>query len=192
MGKRYSRPSSFYYGVERECRGGGNKISNVRSFIILRSGEGLTSINTDNNAIFSGKTKAQGSFPGYLLIYFLSIREKSFSQTRRRSRTRIQRSLQNNTTPGCLRNPPTKLLNKIFLSVEDIADNRHVDIIRIERVNYHLRRTKLFRRAVAFAFTYPEVSFLFVDGNCQFVHFTHDLVPFCTFKKLGTLLQQIH
>ena len=26
----------------RECRSGGNKLSNVRSFIILRSAEGLT------------------------------------------------------------------------------------------------------------------------------------------------------
>lgn len=47
-------------------------------------------------------------------------------------------------------------------------------------------------RAVACVSTYQEVPFLFVDRNCQFVHFTHDLVPFCTFKKLGTLLQQIH
>ena len=36
---------------------GGNEISNVRSFIILRSREGLTSFNIDNGAIFSNKKK---------------------------------------------------------------------------------------------------------------------------------------
>ena len=38
--------------VLRECRGGGNKLSNVRSFSILRSEEGLTSCNKDNGANF--------------------------------------------------------------------------------------------------------------------------------------------
>ena len=45
-------PASFwrgnviaYYEFKRECRSGGNKSSNVRSFIILRSEEGLTSFN---------------------------------------------------------------------------------------------------------------------------------------------------
>ena len=38
--------------VLRECRGGGNKLSNVRSFSILRSEEGLTSCNKDNSANF--------------------------------------------------------------------------------------------------------------------------------------------
>ena len=38
----------------------GNKLSNVRSFIILRAGEGLTFSNKDNSAKFSGeKKKAQ-------------------------------------------------------------------------------------------------------------------------------------
>ena len=38
----------------RECRSGGNKLSNVRRFINLRSGEGLTFFNKDNGANFSG------------------------------------------------------------------------------------------------------------------------------------------
>ena len=36
-------------------RGGENKISNVKSFIILLSGEGVTSFTKDNNANFSGE-----------------------------------------------------------------------------------------------------------------------------------------
>ena len=35
--------SSFYYGFSHECRGGENKISNVKSLIILQSGERVTS-----------------------------------------------------------------------------------------------------------------------------------------------------
>ena len=38
--------------VSRECRDGENKISNVRSFIILRSGECVISFTKDNNANF--------------------------------------------------------------------------------------------------------------------------------------------
>ena len=38
----------------RECRSGGNKLSNVRRFINLRSGEGLSSFYKDNGANFSG------------------------------------------------------------------------------------------------------------------------------------------
>ena len=48
-GNRGSRRQS------RECRGGENKISNVRSFIILRSEEHVTSFTKDNNAIFSSE-----------------------------------------------------------------------------------------------------------------------------------------
>ena len=39
--------------MQRRC--GGNNLSNVTSFIILRSGEGLTSSNKDNSANLSGK-----------------------------------------------------------------------------------------------------------------------------------------
>ena len=35
----------------------GNKLSNVRSFSILHSVQGLTSFNNDNSANFSGETK---------------------------------------------------------------------------------------------------------------------------------------
>lgn len=40
--------------------------------------------------------------------------------------------------------------------------------------------------------SYPEVSLLFIDGYCQFKHFTHDFIPLSSLKELGTLLQQIH
>ena len=53
---------------------GGNEISNVRSFIILRSREGLTSFNIDNAAIFSKEKKYNEAFRG---VYFLRIREKN-------------------------------------------------------------------------------------------------------------------
>ena len=39
----------------RECRSGGNKLSNVRSFIILRLGDGVTSFTKDNSANFSSE-----------------------------------------------------------------------------------------------------------------------------------------
>ena len=35
----------------------GNMLTNVRSFIILQSGEGLTSFNKDNSVIFSKEKK---------------------------------------------------------------------------------------------------------------------------------------
>ena len=38
-----------------ECRSGENKKSNVSSFIILQSGEALTSFNNDNSANLSGE-----------------------------------------------------------------------------------------------------------------------------------------
>ena len=38
-----------------ECLSGENKKSNVRSFIILQSGEALTSFNNDNSANLSGE-----------------------------------------------------------------------------------------------------------------------------------------
>ena len=37
----------------------GNMLTNVVSFIILQSGEGLTSFNEDNGANFSGEKKDQ-------------------------------------------------------------------------------------------------------------------------------------
>ena len=37
------------------CRSGGNKLSNVRRFSILQSGEGSASFNNDNNDNISGE-----------------------------------------------------------------------------------------------------------------------------------------
>ena len=47
--------SSVYYEFWRECRSGGKKLSNVRSFIILRSGEDVTSFTKGNSANFSSE-----------------------------------------------------------------------------------------------------------------------------------------
>ena len=38
-----------------DCQSGENKLSNVRGFIILRSGEGVTSFTKGNRANFSGE-----------------------------------------------------------------------------------------------------------------------------------------
>ena len=61
-GKRGSRRQSTTRG-----RSGGNKLSDVRSFIILLSGEGLTSFNNDNSANFPGEKKYNEAFRG---VYF--------------------------------------------------------------------------------------------------------------------------
>ena len=45
--------------VWQECGSGGNELSNVSSFIILRSGEGLTSFKKGNSANFSGESKVE-------------------------------------------------------------------------------------------------------------------------------------
>ena len=72
-GKRGSRRQSTTRG-----RSGGNKLSDVRSFIILLSEEGLTFFNNDNSANFSGeKKKYNEEFRG---VYFLTIREKTLNQ----------------------------------------------------------------------------------------------------------------
>ena len=44
---------------KREYRSGGNKFSNDRGFIILRSGEGLTSFNKNTRAKFFRGKKVQ-------------------------------------------------------------------------------------------------------------------------------------
>ena len=62
-----------------EGRSGGNKLSNVRSFRILQSGEGSTSFNNDNSANFSGEKKYNEEFRG---VYFLTIREQTLSKPR--------------------------------------------------------------------------------------------------------------
>ena len=60
-----------------ECRSGENKKSNVRSFIILQSGEALTSFNNDNSANLSGLKRYNEEFRG---VYFLIIREKILNE----------------------------------------------------------------------------------------------------------------
>ena len=57
-GKRDSRRHSttgLSENDQRECRSGGNKLTDVRSFIILRSGEGLTSFSINNRTDFFGE-----------------------------------------------------------------------------------------------------------------------------------------
>ena len=94
-----------------------------KNTVVEREREGLTSFNKDNSAIFSGESKVQWIFPGCLLFYFLSTREKTFSQTSSRPRTRFQRSLITlRHVQEIIANwKGFKLLNKFFLSVEDIA-----------------------------------------------------------------------
>ena len=57
-------------------RSDGNKLSNVRSFIILQSGEGLTSLTKSNPTNFCGKKKVKLNFRG--CIFFLRISRKNF------------------------------------------------------------------------------------------------------------------
>ena len=54
--------------VSENCRNGGNELSKVRSFIILRSREGLTSFSIDNSAIFSKEKKYNEAFRGGVSI----------------------------------------------------------------------------------------------------------------------------
>ena len=46
----------------------GNMLTNVRSFIILQSGEGLTFFNKDNSAKFSGEKKRAMKLSGCLFL----------------------------------------------------------------------------------------------------------------------------
>ena len=46
----------------------GNMLTNVRSFIILQSGERLTSFNKDNSANFSGENKTSMKLSGCLFL----------------------------------------------------------------------------------------------------------------------------
>ena len=63
----------------------GNMLTNVRNFIILQSGEGLTSFNKDNSANFSGTMKL--SEVSIFREYTKNLSVKS--PTHRRSRLRI-------------------------------------------------------------------------------------------------------
>ena len=64
FGEKTWYPLSSYFALKQERRCGGNNLSNVTSFIILRSGEGLTSSNKDNSANLSGKKKSNEAFQG--------------------------------------------------------------------------------------------------------------------------------
>ena len=55
-----------HYEFTRECRSSGNKLSSVKSFIILLSGEGLTSFSINNRANFFGEKKLNEAFLGVL------------------------------------------------------------------------------------------------------------------------------
>ena len=48
--------------VLARCRSDGNKLSSVKSFIILLSGEGLTSLNKNNCDNFSGEKRENETF----------------------------------------------------------------------------------------------------------------------------------
>ena len=56
----------FYYGCfsGRKCHSGGNKLSSVKSFIILGSEEGLTSFDKNNRVNFCGKKKRKIKISG--------------------------------------------------------------------------------------------------------------------------------
>ena len=88
-GKTY-KPSSFGYEFWQEYHSGGNKFSNVRSFIILGSVEGLSSFNEYNSANVSGGKKYNAAFRG---IYCLRIREKRLKLTLLSSFANLERSL---------------------------------------------------------------------------------------------------
>ena len=55
FGGKMWQPSSVYNEFQRECRSSGNKLSNVRSFIILRSVEGVTSFTKGKSVNFSSE-----------------------------------------------------------------------------------------------------------------------------------------
>ena len=69
--KRVSRPHS----TTSFSRSGGNKLSNVNSFDMLRPGEGLASTYKDNSANFSGEKNYNEAFRG---VYFCKVRKKPF------------------------------------------------------------------------------------------------------------------
>ena len=74
VGKRGILRHSTTSFSENQCRSGGNELSNVRSFSILRSGERVTSFTKGSSAYFSGEKKYNEEFRG---VYFLTIREKA-------------------------------------------------------------------------------------------------------------------
>ena len=70
-----TRVSQRHFGGKRNSRrhdvlvaSHGNKLSNIRRFIILRSGDGLTSFNEDKRYDFSGGRKVQSNLPWCLFF----------------------------------------------------------------------------------------------------------------------------
>ena len=73
--KQCSRVSQRHFGGKRDSRrhdvlvaSHGNKLSNIRRFIILRSEDCLTSFNKDKRYDFSGGRKVQSNFPWCLFF----------------------------------------------------------------------------------------------------------------------------
>ena len=66
--------AASFMGIYRDCHSSRNKLSNVKSFIILQLGEGLKSFNKHKCANFSGERKEKGSFLG--CIFFENIMQK--------------------------------------------------------------------------------------------------------------------
>ena len=66
--------AASFMGIYRDCHSSRNKLSNVKSFIILQLGEGLKSFNKHKGANFSGERKEKWSFLG--CIFFENIMQK--------------------------------------------------------------------------------------------------------------------
>ena len=87
--------------VWQECGSGGNELSNVSSFIILRSGEGLTSFKKDNSANFSGESKVERSVPWYfLIIHKNTLSQISYLQSF--SSSNLKLSISNSEGHSCV------------------------------------------------------------------------------------------
>ena len=71
-GKTWQPLSSYFENNKRERCCGGNNLSNVTSFIILRSGGGLTSSNKDNILTYLAKKSTNEGFQG---VYFPNRRK---------------------------------------------------------------------------------------------------------------------
>ena len=59
----------------------GNKSSNVGSFIILQSGEGLTSFTESNPTNFCGEKKVKLNFQGCNFFFFKNKRKEFFKKS---------------------------------------------------------------------------------------------------------------
>ena len=69
-------PASFWRENVIAVFSGGNKLSNVRDFIIMQLGEGLTSFDKDSSAYFSSETKKCAMKLSEVSIF--RIRENNF------------------------------------------------------------------------------------------------------------------